>query len=391
MTSGIRWLSMGPGSGYGDASASYLSGLRAAGVPVSWTPMVWDDNRWSGPVGPRRDVSRPCGPHGDIAELPIAHDTVVVASTPIWNEHLAREASGRRLVAFTAWETDRAPDAWIRQLDRYDQVLVPSHFSRAALTAAGLSTPVAVVPHIAERIPFPAPSSPAPAPASENAFVFYLIATWTTRKAILDAVTAYVMAFGASDDVQLVIHTTAEDHVALARLRQGATPEGRLDGHSSFSLAKALAGHANVPPIELSTQSLNRTGIGELHARGDCFISLSRGEGWGLGAFDAGAFGNPVIVTGWGGSLEYLPPDYPFCIDYDLVPTESDAPDDWWTPQPGEHWARARISHAAFLMRHVVEHAAEAAEWGRTLQSHICGNFESRQVTRSLRRALAMT
>jgi glycosyltransferase involved in cell wall biosynthesis len=391
MTIGIRWLSLGPGSGYGDASASYMSGLREAGIPVSWTPLLWEANRWSGPVGPPLRSTHETGRHRDIADIPIDHDTVVVASTPIWNDHLAREAAGRRLVAFTAWETDRAPEAWVRALEHYDQVLVPSRFCRDGLIAAGLSTPVRVVPHIAERVPLPPAPSPAAAGADDGAFVFYLIATWTTRKAILDAVAAYVMAFDETDPVRLVIQTTAEDHVALARLRESGAPQGRFDGHSSYSLAKALAGHANVPKIELNTQKLHRSGIGELHGRGDCFISLSRGEGWGLCAFDAGAVGNPVIVTGWGGTLEYLPPEYPLCVEYDLVPTTSDAPDDWWAPEPGEHWAKARISHAAHLMRHVYEHSSEAATWGRTLQSHIRDKFESPHVTRCLLRALGET
>jgi glycosyltransferase involved in cell wall biosynthesis len=381
VTVGIHWLSLKPGSGYGDASASYVRGLRGAGIPVSWTPLVWGENRWAGPVGPPV--------HADGADIQVDHDTVVVASTPIWGDHLAREAAGRRLVAFTAWETDRAPEAWVHALEQYDQVLVPSRFCRDGLIAAGLSTPVFVVPHIAERAPLP--PVPPPAAASDGPFVFYLIATWTTRKAILDAVAAYIMAFDETDHVRLVIQTTAEDHVALARLREGGAPQSHFDGHSSYSLAKALGGHANVPKIELSTQTLHRTGIGELHGRGDCFISLSRGEGWGLCAFDAGAVGNPVIVTGWGGTLEYLPPDYPLCVEYDLVPTTSDAPDDWWAPLPGEHWAKARISHAAHLMRHVYEHSSEAATWGRTLQSHIRDNFESPHVTRCLLRTLGQT
>jgi hypothetical protein len=389
VTVGIRWFSMEPGSGYGDASASYMSGLRAAGIPISWTPLVWGKNRWAGPVGPPTGSTHASGRHADVAEIPLDHDTVVIASTPIWNDQLAHETSGRRLVAFTAWETDRAPNDWVQRLERYDRVLVPSQFCRDGLLAAGLSTPVFVVPHITERIPLS--TAPSPSPAGDDAFVFYLIATWTTRKAILDAVAAYAMAFDRADNVRLVIHTTAEDHVALARIRQGATPQSPYDGHSSFSLAKALAGHANVPKIELSTYPLDRTGIGELHGRGDCFVSLSRGEGWGLCAFDAGAVGNPVIVTGWGGTLEYLPPGYPWCVEYDLVPTTSEPADDWWIPRTGEHWAKARIPHAALLMRHVFEHSSEAATWGRLLQSHIRDNFESPHVTCSLLRALGMT
>lgn len=34
MTGGIRWMSLAPGCGYGNAGEAYRTGLRAAGIPV---------------------------------------------------------------------------------------------------------------------------------------------------------------------------------------------------------------------------------------------------------------------------------------------------------------------------------------------------------------------
>jgi glycosyltransferase involved in cell wall biosynthesis len=387
LTTGIRWLSVGPGSGYGDASEAYLSGLRAAGsVAVSWTPMGWESNRWGRPFGPHPDPDLEVVVHRDIANLPIEHDTVVVSSPPIWNEDLALETAGRRLVAYTTWETDRLAPELVNLLERYQLVLVPSRFNRDTFVSSGVTVPVRVVPHIAPKVPTrAAPVDPAPAPP----FVFYVIATWSTRKAILDAVNAFAAAFGADDDVVLVIHTTPEDHIARARLARGAEPWSRHGDKSWFTLARALAGRPDPPRIVLSTRWLDRTGVEALHARGDCYMSLSRGEGWGLGAFDAGAHGNPVLITGWGGTLDFLPPDYPYLVGYDLVATASEEPDDWWCPRLDERWARARVDHAAALLRHIFEHQAQAREWGRALQSTIHTGFHRARVTRGLLDALA--
>ena len=387
MTVGIRWLSSAPGSGYGDASEAYLSGLRAAGVPVSWSPIGWFDGHWREPLGPLDDINVDGLAHADIANAAIEHDTVVVASPPIWNDRLAREAAGHRLVAFTTWETDRLPDPWLEILDRYDRVLVPSRFNRDTFVAAGLATPISVVPHIAG--PVRSPTRPA-GPASD-AFVFYSIATWTARKAVLDTVRAFVNAFTANDDVTLVIHTTAEDHIARGRVTRGKQPSIRNRESTWFTLATALAGHADPPRIVLSTRTLDRAGIAALHTGSDCFVSLSRGEGWGLGAFDAGAHGNPVVVTGWGGTLDMLPDGYPYCVDYDLTLTMLDEADDWWSPQSGERWAKARVAHASTLLRDVFEHRVEAREWGRMLQSNIQSNFDSARVTRRLLDAIDQT
>jgi hypothetical protein len=376
VTRGIHWLSLTPGSGYGDASEAYLSGLKEAGVPVTWTPLGWLSKGRPQSFGPMAKTDLDGYTHADIALVLIEHDTVVVAAPPQPRDELGIDTIGRQLVSFTTWETDRLPRPWVEILSRYDRVLVPSRFNRETFVASGLSTPVHVVPHIARAIPN------APVDASVGGVVFYTIATWTARKAVLDTVAAFVGAFGADDDVTLVIHTSQEDLGARARFGAGVRPDSWL------TLADALAGRTNVPKIVLSTRWLPRDGIDALHANGDCFISLSRGEGWGLGAFDAGNHGNPVVVTGWGGTLDMLPPGYPYCVDFDLAPTTLDGPDDWWQPEPGERWATGRIEHASTLLRRIYEQRDEARRWALELQQNIRGRFASPTVTTQLLAAL---
>ncbi len=340
MTEGIRWLSFGPPSGYGCASEAYLHGLRTAGVPVCWTPLGWPSTVWPAPLGPLADPDLGHAVHRDIANRDVEHDTVVVHAPPFWHDRMADEAEGRLLVAFTTWETDRLPDEWLDILSNFDRVLVPSRFNAAVFAASGLTVPVAVVPHVAR--PGTTPGRDAARPDDDSRFVVYMVGTWSSRKAILDAVEAFVTAFDADDDVVLVIHTTPEDLVARARPVAGEHPTGRHEGSSWFTLARALAGRGDLPDIVLSTRTLNDMEMDDLHRRGDCYLSLSRGEGWGLGAFDAAAWGKPVIVTRWGAAPEFLPDDYPYLVDYDLVATTTDEPDALWHPRPGEQWAKAR-------------------------------------------------
>jgi glycosyltransferase involved in cell wall biosynthesis len=377
-------MSVPPGSGYGNASEAYMLGLQAAGVPVTWTPLGWPSERWDAPLGPVVASSHPAigrdSRCGAIADLDLEHDTVVVCSTPIWHPRLGSEASGRMLAAYTTWETDRLPADWVPVLNRYDRVLVPSRFNAEVFVSSGVQVPVAVVPHISAPARHRGAAGPGPRGPK---FIFYLIATWTTRKAILDAVRAYVSAFTASDAVTLVIHTSREDLVACARLDREGRPR-RSEAATWYTLARALAGLDSAPEIVLSTRKLTDRGVEALHTRGDCYFSLSRGEGWGLGAFDAAAHGNPVIVLGWGGPLDFLPGDYPYFVDFALAPTTSDEPDAWWRPEPGERWAKANLEHAACLLRRVVSHQGEAHAWGETLRSTIRSNFSSAVVTRRL-------
>ena len=383
MTTGVRWLSVGPGNGYGEAGEAYRAGLRAAGVPVSWTPLGWPSRVWQTAHGPIDHRTTDSPTRGEIANEAIEHDTVVVQSPPLWHPRLLSEADGRLLVAYTTWETDRLPEDWVTILNRYDRVLVPSRFNASVFKTSGVKPPVYVVPHVARALlPSPRPRCP------NDTFVFYLIATWTTRKAILDAVSAYLLAFSADDPVRLVIQTTPEDHIASARFQPAGTPGPPVARETWFSLARALAGHRSVPQITLRTRPQARQEIDTLHRRSDCFLLLSHGEGWGLGAFEAAAAANPVIVTGWGGTLSFLPDRYPYCVGYELVPTLTAPADAWWEPRLGERWANARIDHAAALLRHVYEHREEARGWGRALHSHVYEAFNQTRVTRALLRAL---
>ena len=273
-------------------------------------------------------------------------------------------------------------------LNRYDAVLVPSQHSRQLFLDSGVTVPVTVIPHIA-RPPAPAPGT-ALIQVPPTAFVFYLIGTWTARKAVPDTVRAFLGAFTGRDDVALVLKTTTEDRVAVERARRGLDPHpGPHTGQAWFSLARLLAGHADPPPIRLIAGDVPAPLIGELHTRGDCFVSLARGEGWGLGAFEAGAAGHPVVLPGWGGHLDYLPPGYPYQVRYDLVPTGDDEPDDWFVRADGQRWARADVAHASALLREIYQQREASQAWGQQLQRHILSSFSSDRVIPLLLQAIS--
>jgi glycosyltransferase involved in cell wall biosynthesis len=331
-----------------------MAGLREAAIPVRWSPLGWGENAWGAEYGPLIDPGPTDSSQNDIVELPIAHDTVVVHSTPVWNEWLEGEARWRRVVAFTTWESDRLPDGHVDALNRFDLVVVPSRFNVETFMASGVTVPVAAVPHIAR------PVTVAPPPPPTGRLRFYTIGTWTTRKALADTVTAFTGAFDRHDDVSLLVCTTEEDHIALTRLARRGWAVDSSEGQSWFTLDRLVAGLDDHGPIELRTEPMTPAEVEEVHRSSHCFVSLSRGEGWGLGAFDAAAHGNPVVVTGWGGALDFLPEDYPYLIDYDLVPSGDDEPDGWLPPSRGR-WAKARTAHASALLRSV--HEERQAAW----------------------------
>jgi glycosyltransferase involved in cell wall biosynthesis len=126
--------------------------------------------------------------------------------------------------------------------------------------------------------------------------------------------------------------------------------------------------------------------IDAIHVLGDCYVSLTHGEGWGLGAFDAAALGKPVLITGWGGQLDYLGDDYPGLIRHRMAQVSG------WLPhasyQPGQLWASPDLDHASALMRAAVSHGASLFEAAERVGETIANRFAEPVVTRELLAAI---
>jgi len=360
---GVRWISWLPGDGFGDAAVGYLGALDALGVPLTWTVLGWGD---AGQPVERRHYE---GPLDHLVGRAIDHDTVVVHLPPGHHDRWREEADGRRIVLCTTWESDRLTDSSVDACAGFDAVFVPSTFNQQALLTSGCPTPVHVVPHCARRI---SRVEPAHFERIGDRFTFYSIGPWTTRKAIAETVTAFLDAFDADDEVALIVKTSALDHKAV-RAGRGLPAEGP-SGHEVAvwpAFASLLAGRRNVPAIQLIAGHVPAREVDALHARGNCFFSLTRSEGWGLNIADALLFGHPVVVTGWGGHLDYLGGDYPLLVDYDLVPTADDPPDDWFSAGEGHRWARARHDHTVDVLRWVADKRDEAAAIGSTVGARL--------------------
>ncbi|MDA8310147.1 MAG: glycosyltransferase [Actinomycetota bacterium] len=346
-----RWtyLSLDEASGYGVAADRCIAALEEEGVDLTWSPFAVGGG-WGLGYEP---VSLPDPSDGH--EVVVAH--LVAEYLPAVHSHFPDAF----VVAHTVWDTTKIPDHWVGPLDQVDLVVVPSRFSADAVAAAAVKTPVAIVPHVA----------PPPLRAGSGAFldvpddfvVFYTVAEWNERKAVFLTIEAYLRAFTRHDRVLLVVKTSQRDR-RVARSAGGAAGEGT----TAWSVAKLLSAHADPPRVALITRELADEEIAAIHRRGDCFVSLARGEGWGLGAFDAAAHRRPVVTTGFGGQLDYLV-GTPYLVGFELVPV--DDPIGFPSYAPDQRWAEPDLDHAAALLREVAADPYGAREIADCLATEI--------------------
>ena len=369
----IKYVSFHEKSGYGIAGRRYLLGLAGTGLTVTWTPMV-KGRRWGLGYEPFEDRKV-----GDPALDPLCnraekYNTVIVHTVPEYFPLWRAREPGKRIIGCTVWETDRLPAHWPALLNSIDGIMVPCEWNAEVFRKCGVKPRIDVVPHVAD----PTFDGLGRERNSAEEFVFYTIGTWTTRKALWNTIECFLETFNADDAVRLVVKTTPEDFTRPRWLRGFHRVED--------SISRIMSGRRNPARITIITDELSDADVVALHRNGDCYISLCRSEGWGLGAFDAATAGRPVIMPAFGGHLDYLPSELAFLLPCEPLSVRTSPPSRSYTHD--QSWAEPSRAHARDAMRWIVAHQREAWERGRGLAEYIRRNFGSEAVMPRMLRAL---
>jgi glycosyltransferase involved in cell wall biosynthesis len=205
-------------------------------------------------------------------------------------------------------------------------------------------------------------------------FVFYTIAEWIPRKACELTIHAFLRAFQSSDNCRLIIKTGLYDR-SLPGWQQRLFPVRR-------QILRIRSCYKQPAKVELIDKNISREQINALHRRGNCFVSLTRGEGWGLGAFEAAAAGNAIVITGYGGQIEYLPENYPYLVNYNLVHVKQNRR--WSSYGANQVWAEPDVVHAAHLLRRLLTNAREAKQIGEALKTNMANRYGEKVVIEKL-------
>ncbi len=199
-------------------------------------------------------------------------------------------------VLYQPWEFGEIPAAWVEPIRaRVDEVWTPSEYARQAYLSAGIAPElVHVVPNAVDLDRF-SPDGEAYALPERAGTVFLFVGGTTYRKGIDLLLTAYAAAFGAGDDVLLVVKGFGSDS-----LYKGQTAE------EAFARFRATPG---TPRLLVLDDHLHHDEIPSLYRAADCVVQPYRGEGFCLPALEALACGRPVVVTAGGPTDEFASPE----------------------------------------------------------------------------------
>jgi Glycosyl transferases group 1 len=326
--------------GLAEAARQYVTGLSAAGIPISTTAIAPDPA-----VDPNsgRTIRR----HGRIA-----YEDRRAAGEPAFNlacingdqlGALVRSAGeeilgARPTIGQWNWETDVLPPSWMEGFKYVDEIWANTTF--VAENLGRLSpVPVVVVP-ISISVPDPVGVELQPELRRDDRFMFlFMLDFFSTvrRKNALGLVEAFKRAFKVNEGPRLLLKTIN------AGFRREAEDEIRW----------GMGDRSDITLVDCFLGSREKTA---LLASADCYVSLHRSEGFGLTLAESMALGTPVIATGYSGNMDFTTPRNSYLVDWE--PTRV-GPECEVYPPDGS-WAEPVVDHAAELMRWVWQHPEEA-------------------------------
>jgi glycosyltransferase involved in cell wall biosynthesis len=264
---------------------------------------------------------------------------------------IPQHALDRYTIAMWAWELPEVPDYALAQLPRMDEMWVLSSFVADAFRTA-TDMPITVIPSVVPQRP---------------------------------GIEGDRAKFGLPDDGLIVMFNFSASSsdarknpwAVIEAFRQAFQPHewGRtahlvikvVDLNRFPDLAAALTQAVASVNGTLISRDLTRADMDTLLATCDIYASLHRSEGFGLGMAEAMAMGKPVVATGYGGNVDFMPPGAAAVVGYDVRPIH--ARDhrygaefgDWY--RAGQLWADPNIDQAARWLRRL----ADNPELRRTL------------------------
>lgn len=352
---GIKYISpYYDNSGYAKAARHNILALHKLGVPLTLSPMSFE-------------LARPdLGEHNQLFEeltnKKIDYNFVVIHSTPEFYSRYREDAAVN--VGYTIWETSKLHPSWKDYINKnVSGLMVGCEWNIDIFKDCGIEVPIFNVPHCIASDGLENCTAFDVKGVDKDTFMFYSVFQFTERKCPTALVKAYWTAFQANEDVALVLKTYRSDY---------SDPEKEAI-RTTIKRLKLTMPMERFPPVYLILDMLSESEMDGLNKRGDCYVSLDRGEGFGLSPFQAGAAAKPIIVTGFGGVTEYAKVDNSYLVDYQLTPVFGMAWSPWY--RGDQYWAEPSVKHGTDLMRHVYKNQEEAKARGIKLQRYIKENF----------------
>jgi glycosyltransferase involved in cell wall biosynthesis len=207
-------------------------------------------------------------------------------------------------ILYTVWERDRISRGALQALNRAGQVWVACEMNRRMLERAGVDAArlrVVPVPFFADDPHLALRQARRPGPVR-----FYHIGKWEPRKAQDQIILAFLRAFRPGQ-AELFLRVNALVTQVVDFPQTPTVVVHQALGHGSVRANGWTIHNVNLG-VKWIAARLPAARLVDLHAVGDVYVTLSRGEGWDLPAYAAKLAGNLLVYTPSGGPQDFAGP-----------------------------------------------------------------------------------
>lgn len=280
-----------------------------------------------------------------------------------------------RQVGYTMLEATRIPDNWVKAINEScERVIVPCVAQKEAFINSGVKKDIAIIP-----LPLDMEMYPYKEREEQEEFIFGIEGTLTYRKGVDQAVIAFEKAFPKKKypKVRLFIKTRAGHGSPFAK---------------KIELKDGIITINDDPRIAVVAETWSEDQlIKDFYHSIDCYVFLTRGEGFGLTTVQAMATGLPIIATDASGVQDQFDHRHGWKVNTKIVDVPNDyvwrdgevvKPDNGDTSKfgvgypedlraEGQQWWDADIDHAVEAMREVYNNQKEAIKRGKVASQHV--------------------
>jgi glycosyltransferase involved in cell wall biosynthesis len=238
-------------------------------------------------------------------------------------------------IGYWAWETDLLPQESQLAIRYIDAILVPSRFTRDVFKRY-TSKPVLLVPH----------------PVAVSSVEKNIRETLAIRPD--DFLTSFVFSFGSSFERKNPLAVVEAFNRAFENVDNAYLVLKSSHGPQyPDELARLRTAIGQSPRIRLIDDIWPTPRVMGLVAESNAFVSLHRGEGFGLPIAEAISLGVPVVTTNWSGNTDFCDPENTFLVS--TSPTMVDKSHPEFRCLDGAHWAEPDVGHAVRCLKAIYD------------------------------------
>lgn len=198
-------------------------------------------------------------------------------------------------IGMSIFETDRIDASWAENLNKMDEIWVPTQFNYDTFKNSGCDeSKMKIVRYCIDTRTFNDNTDYGTLDylGKDLGFTFTYVSAYDHRKGYELLIDSFCEAFTKDDNVTLLLKIFIPD---WSDSKQATT-----------EITQCIIKHKERPRILISNARMSNGDLLSLYNMSDAYISTERASGWGMPEMEMMAMGKPVASIHWGGTTEYM-------------------------------------------------------------------------------------